>query len=300
MSWSIWRQHRAEALTAATLLVIAVVLVRVVFFQSGGAPPVSRTDWLIPMQALLVALPGLAGVFIGAPLIARDLEQGTHRLLWTQGVTRKRWLRAKLVLVFAAVAVAAVLLAALTSWAADTGSSAVDAAGRINVWIWFDQQGPAFAAYVLFALALGVATGAVVGRTYPAMALTLLVFAVSRSMINVFLRPHYLPPLQAPIRTWFPRVLPGGGPYESLFVGTSYQTLAGQPLTADQAANMLGQPSLGGLAAVPLAPHGIAGWILYQPGDRFWTFQAIEAGIFLGLAALLVGLTVYWVTRRLS
>jgi hypothetical protein len=40
--------------------------------------------------------------------------------------------------------------------------------------------------------------------------------------------------------------------------------------------------------------------ILYQPGDRFWTFQGIEAGIFLALAALLVGLTVYWVTHRLS
>jgi hypothetical protein len=300
MSWSIWRQHRAEALTAATLVVIAVVLVRIVFFQSAGATPVSRTDWLVPMQALLVALPGLAGVFIGAPLLARDLEQGTHRLLWTQGVTRGRWLRAKLALVIATVAVAAVLLAALTSWAADTRTSAIDAAGRISVWIWFDQQGPAFAAYVVFALALGTAAGAVVGRTYPAMSLTLLVFVVSRAVVNVFLRPYYLPPLQVPIQTFFPRLLPGGGPYESLFVGTRYQTLAGQPLTADQTASMLGQSGRGDLAAVPLAPHGVAGWILYQPGDRFWTFQGIEAGIFLALAVLLVGLTVYWVTRRLS
>lgn len=49
-----------------------------------------------------------------------------------------------------------------------------------------------------------------------------------------------------------------------------------------------------------LAPHGVVGWVEYQPGSRFWTFQGIEAAIFVALAALLVGLTVYWVTRRVS
>jgi MYXO-CTERM domain-containing protein len=36
----------------------------------------------------------------------------------------------------------------------------------------------------------------------------------------------------------------------------------------------------------------------YQPADRFWTFQAIEAGIFTGLAALLALLTLWRVRRR--
>jgi hypothetical protein len=38
-------------------------------------------------------LPGLAGVFIGAPLVAREVEDGTWRLAWSQGVTRRAWLR---------------------------------------------------------------------------------------------------------------------------------------------------------------------------------------------------------------
>ena len=30
-------------------------------------------------------LPGLLGVFVGAPVVARELESGTYRFAWTQG-----------------------------------------------------------------------------------------------------------------------------------------------------------------------------------------------------------------------
>src|SRR6185369_14593823 len=43
--------------------------------------------------------PVLVGVFFGAPLVAREVEQGTHRLVWTQGVTRLQWALAKFGLV---------------------------------------------------------------------------------------------------------------------------------------------------------------------------------------------------------
>jgi hypothetical protein len=38
----------------------------------------------------------------------------------------------------------------------------------------------------------------------------------------------------------------------------------------------------------------------YQPRDRFWTFQTVESGILLVLAAVLLGFAIYWVTRRVS
>jgi hypothetical protein len=50
--------------------------------------------WLKAVRGLAV-LPALAGLFVGAPLLARELEQGTHRFAWTQGVTRRRWLLSK-------------------------------------------------------------------------------------------------------------------------------------------------------------------------------------------------------------
>ena len=54
----------------------------------------SRVD----VARYLVFLPALIGVFVGAPLLARELEHGTYRFAWTQGVTRRRWLLSKTLL----------------------------------------------------------------------------------------------------------------------------------------------------------------------------------------------------------
>jgi hypothetical protein len=40
--------------------------------------------------------------------------------------------------------------------------------------------------------------------------------------------------------------------------------------------------------------------LTYQPASRYWTFQGFEAAIFAGLAAALIGLSVWWVHHRLA
>ena len=47
-------------------------------------------------MVLLLAVPGLIGIFWGAPLVTRELEERTDRLVWNQSVTRTRWLAVKL------------------------------------------------------------------------------------------------------------------------------------------------------------------------------------------------------------
>jgi hypothetical protein len=37
---------------------------------------------------------------------------------------------------------------------------------------------------------------------------------------------------------------------------------------------------------------------LYQPADRFWTFQFIEAGLFVALTAAALGATIWLLHRR--
>src|SRR5206468_12843846 len=61
-------------------------------------------------------LPMLVGIFWGAPLIAREVEQGTQRLAWTQSVSRLRWMTTKLVLLLAATAAGALIFSVLFSW----------------------------------------------------------------------------------------------------------------------------------------------------------------------------------------
>jgi hypothetical protein len=47
-----------------------------------------------------------------------------------------------------------------------------------------------------------------------------------------------------------------------------------------------------------LRENGVIRLVAYQPADRFWTFQAIEAAIFTGLAALFALLTLWRVRTR--
>jgi hypothetical protein len=287
--WTTWRQHRLEALAAlATLVGMAALIFAANQRQDLAA---GNGQGLAPdLQLALGALPALAGAFLGAPLLARDLEQGTHRLLWTQGTSRSRWLAGKLVLVFGAVAAGAALVGAYFTVVMQGQHLA-----RIltpDNWTWFDAQGPVFTAYVVFALALGIAIGAVVGRSYPAMALTIAAYIAVRVPIAAWVRPAYLPPVRLQLTDFMTYNAPGANNW---FQDPVYQDVAsGRTLSFEEAANRLGE------TAAPLAPHGILGWVYYQPGDRFWLFQGIEAAIFVALAGALICLTFYWVTRRVT
>ena len=45
---------------------------------------------------ILQLVPALIGAFVGAPVLAREMETGTYRYAWTQGFGRWRWTLAKL------------------------------------------------------------------------------------------------------------------------------------------------------------------------------------------------------------
>src|SRR5205085_3777265 len=132
---------------------------------------------------------------------------------------------------------------------------------RPGRWDLFDQQGPALVGSVVFGLCLGIAAGALTGSSFPAMVITFLGCQATRLTVSV-LRVHYLPPLHA--------IVPLNAPFPSGAL------IAAEDYRGDQVR------------------------IDYQPLDRFWTFQVIEAAILLGLAAALLALAVWWARRRLA
>jgi hypothetical protein len=145
-------------------------------------------------QPLLLVLPALIGMFWGAPLIARELETGTFRMAWTQSVTRGRWLAVKLVLLgLASMAVTGLLSLILTWW-----FSPID---RIQLNpldpSLFGERGIAPVGYAAFAFALGVTAGALLRRTIPAMAVTLVAFTAARLAVTYYVRPYLFTPLKA-------------------------------------------------------------------------------------------------------
>jgi hypothetical protein len=48
-----------------------------------------------------------------------------------------------------------------------------------------------------------------------------------------------------------------------------------------------------------LHAHGFRYLAVFQPEDRFWTFQLIEAGIFFALAVMLFVLSAWWLQTRI-
>src|SRR5205823_11216827 len=148
----------------------------------------SNLQFLIP---LFLVLPVLLGVFWGAPLVAREVEQGTHRLAWTQGVGRVRWATTKMAALAAVTAAGFGLFAWLLSWWSRPFVTSSD--GRFSYGI-FDLRGIVPVGYALLALAAGVAAGALIRRTVPAMLATFAVFAAVRLVVELWLRPHFARP----------------------------------------------------------------------------------------------------------
>ena len=114
---------------------------------------------------LVVVLPGVIGLFWGAPLVARELEGGTYRLAWTQSVGRRRWLAAKLGVVGLASVTATGLLSLTVSWSARS----IDLT-KADQFRYFDQRDVVPMGYAAFAFALGVVVGLLVRRVLPALA----------------------------------------------------------------------------------------------------------------------------------
>ena len=140
---------------------------------------------------LLYLIPAVIGVFWGAPLIARELENGTHRLAWNQSVTRTRWLATKLVIVGAATAATVGLLSwAVTFWA-DRIDDATGVLIRPGI---FAARGIVPIGYAVFAFTLGVTLGMLVRRSVPAMAATLAITVVALISMEEWIREHLVSP----------------------------------------------------------------------------------------------------------
>lgn len=133
---------------------------------------------LLFLAAALYLVPFLIGMFWGAPVVATELEHGTHRFIWNQSVTRTRWLLGRL----AVPALCATLLAAVLSGAMTWAAAPVDQISDDKFSaILFGARDLAPIGHALLALALGVLTGALTRRRLPAMAVCAAAFSSCRS-----------------------------------------------------------------------------------------------------------------------
>ncbi|MEV7993837.1 ABC transporter [Streptomyces sp. NPDC086077] len=197
MTWLVWRQHRAAYLTllGASVLLLAWIVFqrhRMIDFLTGYGWPASGLDDLGtefapyaaafgPVSAALGLIPVVLGVFVGAPLLAGDLEHGTAKLVAAQSASRTRWLATKLGLT------ALVLTASTGALSVAFGWWWAPVKGQTTVMDWtsgaaFDTTGPVPVALTLFTVVCGVAIGVVLRRTLTAMVVTF-GFAVAAQLV---------------------------------------------------------------------------------------------------------------------
>jgi hypothetical protein len=273
----------------------------------------ASTNGFTALVIALHVLPILLGVFIGAPLISRELESGTFRFTWTQGVGRARFVLTTVALLAAAVTAATCALGVLLSWYARP----FDVVGVESHWQsgLFDTTPLMLPAWTLFALGTGIFLGALTGRVVTAMAAAaaaaggLLVAAFWELDHHVLslgaLAAHALPAGGLSIGLLNESASPGFGPAGSWLVRGWITGPGGHQLSTTAADNlqnrMYAATTKAGNKNDPsawLSLHHYAYWLSYQPAGRFWYFQATAAAVLITLAIVFALMTIWLVRRR--
>jgi len=345
MIWLTWRQFRPQAITSLAALAAFAILLGATgphlasMYASSGvttchgqacdqlasnfldlASGIYTVVFMLGIAGVILA-PAVIGIFWGAPLISREFETGTFRMVWTQSITRARWVASKLALPgLTAIAVTEGLSLMYDWWAAPIGEAA-RLAPSINFplgmgpfsLLAFDAHGVVPIGYAAFGFTLGVAAGILFRRALPAMAVTLAIFAAIQVAMPLAIRPHLFPPahLTQSLTQNFSgqqNMAPGG---QFAFTLDYLDSQPGAWIFSSQAVNAAGQP----VSVMPadcvrtahstgdptqcLASHGIGIAVSYQPASRYWPIQWTETGIYLALAVALAGFCYWRLGRRL-
>ena len=337
MIWFTWRQFRTQTwIIVAALAALGVVLVitarSIADAYTGAGLAGCGSDCTNAIDIFLrevragtsgsiydlatvtmYVVPALIGVFWGAPLIARELEAGTHRLAWNQSVTRARWLATKLAIVGAATASTVGLLSwAVTAWA----SRIDDATGDLILPGTYGARGIVPVGYALFAFTVGVTLGMLIRRSIAAMAATLAVYAAAVVSMEESIRErlvsasHLIRPLDlSSLDTLLINDLDnsmevlGGTDLSGAWVLSNRTiTTTGEVFTGPADPQYCGpQAQLGQQACEEWVDSlGLRQELTYHPADHFWPLQWAEAGIFIAFAVLLAGFCFWWTRRRLT
>jgi hypothetical protein len=324
MMWVTWRQHRAQAYAGLVLTVLAAAVflpsgmsIRAAYTHDGVGACLLQGTGGEHCQTVLYAfldrfngianhlltwftpVPGLIGGIVGASVLGREYEHGTWRLAWTQAVPRTRWLATRVLLVAAGIAVVTLSLSAVFGWFRGPVDQVT---GRFSPGA-FDLEGLSLTGYALFAFAAGVLAGQLLRRTVPAIVAAFTAFMAVRMPVEFWLRPRYETPVTRLAPTASPIIGPMTPPAspgaQGWILSRDLVDRAGHapsPALQDQ----ISQRNFQSLADRDAYLHGLGLHfrIVYQPADRFWTFQLIEASLFLCLAATLLGVAIWRLHRR--
>ncbi len=177
----------------------------------GGLQPAFGTRYNFAILVFQDGLPaGLAiiGALIGAPLVAREIEQRTQLVSWTQSVSRRRWYVTNVTILAGALAIVGLTAGVV----AHQLQRPLGTGGLIGSrWVWFFSMDLALVGEIVLAFALAVAFGAWLRRTLPAVGAALagfllLLFASGWTVRTLTPASHTTgPSSDVPVGSWILR-----------------------------------------------------------------------------------------------
>lgn len=294
-----YRINRFEIRTIAiaTVLSAAVTAAILTWMTSSGyascvndysdPPPVACLNlidlgrWATKIESmsmnLVPAFPFLAGLLLGGPLIARELDRGTARLAWSLGPSRMRWFAQRVLPIVAVTVVACFAVGVIGDRIVALFAPDADLA---NSFVQFHLRGSLIATNGFLIASVAIGIGAIVGRMVPTLILALVLSGVS--LVAIAEVDHKLL-----INEAVP--LPENA-NDALQIDSRFQLPDGRLVTWDELTVIDPEAMTSELG--PQYP-----WVaLGIPGSRYREIEAREAAVevvvglaFLGLGAFVVG-----------
>jgi hypothetical protein len=326
LAWVVWRRYRTTlAVSVSVLALLGIYLLvdgnrmRSAYAAYQACTPATSAHCEFAwnnfrehygqngfIAMILLFLPGIVGAFAGAPVLARELETGTFRYTWTQGVGRMRWAFA--VFLPGAVGVAVLLGAfgVLVSW---HNQPLFDTANMPRLRATsFPITGLAAGGWALAGFALGVAAGLLWRRVLAALATAFAAWFGLAFLTATVLRPNYLSQLTTTSQElskgdlstgqWWTK---GGVRVSDAQIDKALQAIG----VSTNGGGVHVQPGAGqagpGTNVDPvqyLLQHSYQQVTSYQPGSRYWPFQWIEFGWLVAFSVLLLAASLWLLRRR--
>jgi hypothetical protein len=314
--WLTWRQHRWPIVASAVITAALVALMLITASDLGSMAAkclttAARGDCrrekteAVPSHASylmnsVVFLPVLVAVFWGVPLLAREFEQRTLPLAWSQDVSRLKWLTGKTAVMLVLVGTMGTVLAAASihlahQYHAYTGESLFEGT-QFQAGGWLPLT------LGLAWLAVGIAAGAATRRVLVAIA-TVGSLWIVRMVGMVWLRPRFM----TPVTLIKPFSLTEDGSRPAAFTAADDMSVNSGSVPFIDVHGATHPPGLVvdgwcGSADVDvntcLHQHGIIGTLdKFQPADRMGTFHLIENGMNLGLFVLAL-VVAWWCVKK--
>jgi hypothetical protein len=313
--WLTWRQHRWTIVTSAALTAVLAVFMALTASKLGSMAAHCAAQTVrcsrqktesAPSHATylmnsVVFLPALIAVFWGVPLLAREFEQRTLPLAWSQDVSRQKWLFGKTTVMVALVGAMSAVLAGESihlahQYHAYTGESLFEGT-QFQAGGWLPLT------LALAWLAVGIAAGAATRRVLAAIAVVGALW-ITRMVVMVQARGHFMTPITAL------HPFSGSGDARSSAARTSFpddmSLDGGSPPFIDSHGGVhAARQVVDGWCSDPrsdieacLRDHHIVGTLSkYQPANRMGTFHLLENGINLGLFVLALAVA-WWCVKR--